>query len=307
MKTLWATCLFGLLSCLSYAQPTPAEEQLGERDAHAKRQAEAAIASLQLGQHKMVWPLLKQRADPSLRSYLIRDMSRAGIPADVLINQVKTEKDAFVRRALLLALGGFSDKQLPEFKRKPLVNWLLQLYRTDPDPGIHSAIDWLLRYGQQGHEDRKIDWQQGKILAKIDSSLSGQPANGRNWYVTTKGHTMAVFGGPIEFIMGSPGNEPGRDKTNIEVKHRQQIPRSFAVATKEVTIAQFQQFFDANPAIRQLAQAAGQRDPTRNGQFMKRVNGDERCPQVFITWFEAAQYCNWLSSGYVTDLIILIG
>ena len=28
---------------------------------------------------------------------------------------------------------------------------------------------------------------------------------------------------------------------------------------------------------------------------MRRASPDEDCPQVTITWFEAAQYCNWLS------------
>lgn len=324
MKTILAACLLCLLSPLNYAQNKPVEpgkinsrqnkdeftierwqrvlqesmpapEQLGERDAQAKRQAEAAIALFLHGKHSMVWPLLKHSADPGLRSYLIRDIGQAGIPADTIINQLQIEKDVSIRRALILALGGFSSTQLPADKRKRIVSWLLQSYQTDPDPGIHSAIDWLLRYGLQGFENRKIDWQQGEALAGIDRGLSGQPANDRDWYVTGKGHTMAVFKGPVEFIMGSPGNEPGRDKTDIEEKHGQRIPRSFAVATKEVTIGQFQQFFDANPAIKQLAQTAGQKDPTRNGQFIKRKKLDDNCPQTLITWFEAAQYCNWLS------------
>ncbi|WP_128544524.1 formylglycine-generating enzyme family protein [Larkinella soli] len=323
MKTLGAICLFCLLSHLSYAQkepvrqtinfsglkrneliknlervltePRPAEEQLSQRDAQAKRQAEAAIALMEMGAHKQIWPLLRHRADPGLRSYLIRDIGRSQIPVDVIIDQLKIEKDVSIRRALLLTLGGFSTKQLPAQKRKPFVDWLLQVYRSDPDPGIHSAIDWLLRHGRQGYENRKIDWRQGKVLSTIDSSLSGRPSKDRNWYVTAKGHTMAIFRGPIEFVMGSPGNEPGRDKTDLEARHRQRIPRSFAVAAKEVTIQQFQQFFDAHPAIKQRARAAGQRDPTRTGPHMKRKNLDEDCPQVLITWFEAAQYCNWLS------------
>ena len=44
-----------------------------------------------------------------------------------------------------------------------------------------------------------------------------------------------------------------------------------------------------------MAQAAGRKDPTRNGAIIKQRGVDDSCPQILITWFEAAQYCNWLS------------
>jgi formylglycine-generating enzyme required for sulfatase activity len=81
----------------------------------------------------------------------------------------------------------------------------------------------------------------------------------------------------------------------MESQHRQEVPRSFAIATKEVTVAQFQKFLDANPSIKKIAEASGQRDPSRSGQLLKAKNFTEDCPQISMTWFEAAQYCNWLS------------
>ena len=59
---------------------------------------------------------------------------------------------------------------------------------------------------------------------------------------------MTVVRGPVEFIMGSPPDEAGR--TPDEARHRVRIPRSFAIATTEVTVAQFQQFLDANPEVK---------------------------------------------------------
>jgi formylglycine-generating enzyme required for sulfatase activity len=44
-----------------------------------------------------------------------------------------------------------------------------------------------------------------------------------------------------------------------------------------------------------LAQAGGSKDPSRNGAIMKARIIDDDCPQILVTWFEAAQYCNWLS------------
>ncbi len=160
---------------------------------------------------------------------------------------------------------------------------------------MHSAIDWVLRHSRQGWLERKLDWQQGHALQAIDRELAGQLNKDRNWFVTKQGDTLAIIRGPVEFIMGAPGYEPGRDKSDTEALHRERIPRSFAIATKEVTVGQFQRFLDDNPEIKRRTQAAGQRDPTRTGPTLTRLKLDDDCPQVMMTWFEAAQYCNWLS------------
>lgn len=275
-------------------QKTP-ETRLAERDAQAKRQAEAAIALLRLGRADLVWSLLRHSSNSSLRSYLIRDLGQSGISPDVIIKRLKIESDLSVRQALILSLGGFSDDQLPANKRKSLIVLLLKMYREDADSGIHSAIDWLLRDGRQGLLNRKIDWQQGNALSGIDRSLAGQQPEKRNWFITKQGQTLAVIRNPVEFLMGAPKNEPGRDKSDDEAQHREMIPRSFAIATKEVTVGQFQKFLDANPEIKKRSEAAGNRSGTREGAVLKRLNLDDDCPQVSMTWFEAAQYCNWLS------------
>ena len=144
------------------AEPKPPEDRLAARDALAKRQAEAAAALLRSGQHELVWPLLRHSPDPSLRSYLIRDLSRSGISPDSIAQRLEVEPEVSARRALILSLGGFSGEQLPADRRKPLTARLLRLYRADPDPGLHSAIDWLLRHGRQGLTDRRLDWQQAR-------------------------------------------------------------------------------------------------------------------------------------------------
>ena len=276
-------------------EPMPPEDRLAARDALAKHQAAAAALLLRSGQPERVWPLLRHNPDPSLRSYLVRDLARSGVSPDTFVRRLEVESDVSARRALILSLAGFTDHQLPVDERKPLIARLLLLYRTDSDPGIHSAVDWLLRHGRQGLMDRPLDWQQGAALDLIDRDLAGRPVNDRNWFVTKHGHTLAVVPGPVEFRMGSPRYEPGRDKSDDEALHRVRITRSFAVATKEVTVGQFQRFLDANPAIKKQAQAAGGRDPTRDGPILKRLALGDDCPQVSMTWFEAAQYCNWLS------------
>ena len=277
-------------------RPVPAEQQLAAQDDLAKRQAAAAIALLRLGDAESVWPLLRHEADPSRRSYLIRDIGRSGIKPDLVVGRLQAEADVSARRALILILGAFDDDVLPAIVRTPLASKLIDLYRNDPDPGVHSAIDWLLRYGKQGLADRRLDWNAADGLRLLDSQLAGQPPVGRKWFVTKESHTLAVIEGPVELTMGSPLYETYRPKGEEEAQHRVRIPRSFAVATKEVSVAQFQRFLDANPAVHRAAQVNPSRDPSRGSQTMRRASPDEDCPQVTITWFEAARYCNWLST-----------
>lgn len=54
-------------------------------------------------------------------------------------------------------------------------------------------------------------------------------------YGGPNGHAMVVVP-PGEFTMGSPQNERGR--SDVETEHRVRIPRSYAIATTEVTNAQ---------------------------------------------------------------------
>jgi formylglycine-generating enzyme required for sulfatase activity len=254
-----------------------------EKDDLAKRQAHAAVVLFQLDQsdrdilhlHQAtgIREMLRQSPDSRKRAYLIHRLSRAGIKPETLLKQYEVEKDGSVRQALLLSLGEFDSVKLPNAGRKELIPRLLGDYRADPDAGIHSAVDWLLRR-----------WQQGPALRKIDQELAGGPPNKRRWYVTkSHSHTLAVFSGPLTFSMGSPHGQPKR--ADNEKLHPRRIPRSFALATKEVTVKQFQEFLQANPDV-----AAG---------FRKRVgeknNPDPEGPVVGVTWLEAAQYCQWLS------------
>jgi serine/threonine protein kinase/formylglycine-generating enzyme required for sulfatase activity len=254
-----------------------------EKDDLAKRQANAAVVLLQVDQrdghisplHQAagIWEMLRHSPDPRKRAYLIHRFGHVGIDPETLLKQYEVEKDASVRQALLLSLGEFNSVKLPDARRKELITRLLRDYRADADAGIHSAVDWLLRR-----------WEQGPALRKIDEELAGRPPNKRRWYVTKReGHTLAVFPGPIAFAMGSPEGKPKRGDT--EKLHSRRIPRSFALATKEVTVKQFKEFLQANPDV-----AAG---------FRKRVgeknSQDLDSPVVGVTWLEAAQYCQWLS------------
>jgi eukaryotic-like serine/threonine-protein kinase len=123
------------------------------------------------------------------------------------------------RRALILALGTNGTEGLSPAERDPLIAKLLDLYRNDPDSGIHGAADWALR-----------KWGQEDKLNGVDAELSKLKDRGeRRWFLNSQGQTFAVIQGPVEFRMGSPPTEPRRNAT-MEKPRRLVIPRRFAIA-----------------------------------------------------------------------------
>jgi len=244
-----------------------------QKEVFAQKQANAAVALLKLDQADKAWLLLKHSPDPRVRSYLIHWISPLGVDPQTLIGRLDTEPEVSIRRALLLALGEFSEQQLPAQQRQPVIDKLLTVYEQEPDPGLHGAAEWLLR-----------QWGAAKQLEAIDARLPTNEAklqqgnSKRQWYVTTEGQTMVILNANT-FLMGSPDSEP--DRESGETLHRRSIGRKFAISSKEVTKAQFRAFEQANPGIKH--------------NDIERWSKTDDSPQVLVEWYDAAAYCNWLS------------
>jgi eukaryotic-like serine/threonine-protein kinase len=157
-----------------------------------------------------------------------------------------------------------------------LIGKLLDLYANDPDAGVHGAAEWTLR-----------KWDQSDKLKEIDNQLMKQKDRGeRRWFVNGQGQTFAVIEGPVEFLMGTPATEPGRSAGD-EPPRRIMIPRSFAIAAKEVTKDQFQRFL-------KVAKITNERYVVSPDDIAK-LSPDPDGPWVGLDWYSAAHYCNWLS------------
>jgi formylglycine-generating enzyme required for sulfatase activity len=236
------------------------------REALARRQAGAAVTLFHLGRPEPVWRLLRHRADPTLRSYLVQRLRLLDADPQPLVDRLPVEGDVSARRALILSLGDYPADALPADARVPLTARLAEWYRDDPDPGIHSAVEWLFRR-----------WHQAVPVNELPVGTG--PVGGRRWYVNGQGQTFAVILGAVTVDMGSPPDEA--DRQNEPIVHRH-IGRSFAVATTPVTLEQFDR-------------SLRDRGKGPHTTYTKQYCPSPDCPAIGINWFMAAEYCRWLS------------
>ena len=262
-------------------QPVASED---DKENLANRQARAAVALVRMGKPDRIWPLLKHSLDPRARSYLVHRLSSLGADAGGVVRRLEEERDLTIRRALLLVLGEFGEGALTPGERRLVLVKIRETYCNDSDPGLHAAAEWLLRQWKQDQwlkqmerqwaEDnkRREERQQGirQELGKDKGQAKPQ------WYVNGQGQTMVVIPGPVEFFMGSPSSDLARAET--ETLHRRRIGRSFSIGAKLVTVEQYLRFRPDYDVPLQYA-------PT------------DDCPILGTTWYQAAEYCNWLSKA----------
>ena len=181
---------------------------------------------------------------------------------DKLTASLGTNSDPEFQRALLLALGNYSElhRSLPARD--------LKRFLESPDPGVHAAADWLLRN------------HLGTELPVPVSEPNLNRAIG--WCRDQWANSMVVVSGPVDFSMGSPLDE--RDRGRDERQHERRIPRSFAVAMREVTFAEFIDHLPRNQTVDNLFKA-----------LPPSLRGDQQ-PVVAVSWFDAAKFCNELSA-----------
>jgi formylglycine-generating enzyme required for sulfatase activity len=276
----------GLVTASVWHRPVISEQT---RDQLAERQARAAVTLVRMGKAEEVFPLLRYSSDPRLRSFIINWLNPLGADPKVIataldridpsvkpthaeppktMNAILFHPNTSMRRALILALGTYGTKDLSPTEREPLSVKLLDLYRNDPDSGIHGAAAWTLR-----------QWKQQAKLQAADDLMKMKDRGDRRWFVNSQGQTFAVIEGPVEFDMGSPSGEPLR--FDNEILHRVQIPRLFAIAATEVTVEQYQEFVKENPGVDHANSDWDSPDP--------------KGPMNNMSWYDAAAYCNWLS------------
>jgi serine/threonine protein kinase/formylglycine-generating enzyme required for sulfatase activity len=237
--------------------------------AHSPRQTAAAAAAIVrlTGQLSAAHELLGKIEDPTTGSHLVHVLGLSGIDPLVVVAGIQGESRATIRRDLLLALGEFNERQLPESKRQAVIGKIMDHYRNDPDPGVHGAAEWLLR-----------KWGQADSLREARMELARDPDRhtGRDWFVNSLGQTFAILDATTVWI-GSPSNEAGRIPGSEPIRQQRTLDRHFAISIHETTNRELQQFV------------------AEEFKEYKVLSNDQLDLPGTFSWYQAAHFCNWLS------------
>jgi serine/threonine protein kinase/formylglycine-generating enzyme required for sulfatase activity len=247
-----------LRQLLKESAHTPRDERL------VARQALATVALADLGDREPLHVALKHRSDPHLRTHTIQAIATLALAPRVLLDEFAwSDFDGAERQAVLLAWAETRDDGLSPAVQSRVIKAARASYVADSDPGVHSAAELLLRR-----------WGSDALPALGSERGSAVLANERGWEQGPNGHTFVFLPGPVEFLMGSPPDEPKRFE--YETRHYRRIDRSLMVATTETTVEQFRAF-------------------KPDHQSDERYFGEPSCPVGGVSWYDALRYCNWLS------------
>ena len=241
----------------------PVLMQMQQRVAVARGLGNLGAMMLQLGEGTQILPFLHRSPDPTIRNYLIENYAASGGAAEPIENQLQVamqSEQLSLAAALTQILGSMPRST---FLSKDVEMMIANAYATESDIEFHGSAEWFLR-------------QRGKLdLAQQSLREQDKP---RSWYVTSEQHTMVRLPGPAVYTAGSPTNEA--DRLENERQHEVSIPEGVFLSTHEVSVGQFQRFLVAR----------GDQSKTSDGDVMSPND-----PMLRVSWYEAAEYCNWLS------------
>lgn len=153
------------LSSIPHWAVTPLEERLGSENASPEVRAVCAAALINLQHASKVWPYLQQNPFDKEGRYLVQRLTNLGTSREVLNWYLTNERDASVKASTILMLSSDSAKESFDDREHSLV---LQLYRSDPDAGVHGAAWFFLvktlgwEQVQQQATERTQDWHTTK-------------------------------------------------------------------------------------------------------------------------------------------------
>lgn len=147
-----------------------------------------------------------------------------------------------------------------------------------------------------------------KKLKKQVSALNKQVSALKKQISSLKKQLAAATATPAPFIemvtIGNVGNAPDQ---NFGEGAFGAVNYEFQIGKSEVTLAQYAIFLNAvaatdthnlyNPNLETNLTIAGISRSGSSGNFTYRVIGTPTRPVTFVSWFDAARFCNWLHNG----------
>lgn len=256
--------------------------RLDDESLPARHRASHGALLFILNREDYVWPYLAYSADPKLRTLLFRRIASSGAQPSVIFSHLERLltrsdlQDYGGLQALVLCVGRYDDADLaqpllmaPETSldaqlSAKAVARLAQAYAggndlmPHPDPGVHSAIAWVLRR-----------WKGQDFVDRFDRRLAeGIRSEQRFFEAVEQGETDWGW-----FVTPAP---LCRTMIVFRVEQRENPPRAYAISTTEETYGAFSRLGGEHTAYTRADAEGG-----------RAVRG--------VSWAAATEYCKRLA------------
>jgi hypothetical protein len=190
-----------------------------EAERRDRRRCSAAAALILLGHDGHAWKVLESSPNPQARSFLIAALGPAGVEPERLIARLNDSRTSDSERsAIIQSLGEIPKPAWPPELHGAMMRRLLEIYRDDPDAGVHGSAKWLL-----------LRWGCEADLDQIDRELATVQRDDPRfrWRISRQGITL------------------------VTVEHPR-LRQAIEVSDTEITVAMFLRFkpdFDFMPQV----------------------------------------------------------
>ncbi len=242
-----------------------------------------AIIALRLGDTSLAKEMCRLQAVPTERTVFIDTLSQWHGDTTFLAELAVTIEEGTLRSGIALGIGGIEiDAMGTELPQKWQALFLLW-YQTANDCLTHSSVEWALR-------NWKLD------LPLIQSSRG--PLDARDWYVNSVGLTMLKIPTPGEFRRtidrsNSVDDQPQNQRDEQIDAQTVRIERPYMLSDKEISVGLYIKFLnDPDYPVREGTKKNKITDVTNR---LRDYSPTDAHPANAVNWFEAAEFCNWLS------------
>ena len=232
-----------------------------------------AVIALHLGDVSMASEMLQFRPDPDRREQFIEWYPQWHGRLAQAIEVLDQSKDPALQTALLKCLGQIPRHEFSDETFQSLQTATGSLYRSGSFPGVHSCAHWLA-------SQLEIPLDQGPLRAPNNS-----------WFIQPEGEAQITFLRVEKQIVPIAAGLTEGDRKFFRLDRMDvRLQQPFYMSAREVSGSLFFEFLNSLPPD----------NPSRTYFENQKIASllDQDLPIANVTWNEAVEFCNWLSTQH---------